>query len=150
MKVTQITPLNRKKDNMPYWKVQLEGKELPLLDFEQPSYNVGDDMPEDGIKMHQSGNYYMPNRAKPGGSSAPKGEKYWTPKPKDPADRVSIERQSTGKMATDIYVHSTETGVPWNPDLWRKIFRDLLEIMGKEGKLISEAVDAGAVITEEQ
>ncbi len=105
MKVTQITPLNRKKDNMPYWKVQLEGKELPLLDFEQPTYSEGDDMPEDGIKLHQSGNYYMPNKGQSSQGASKPAPKPWAKSNWTPKNDDDIMLQVAFKGAIELETH---------------------------------------------
>ena len=72
-----------------------------------------------------------------------KQTKTW--KPRSPEETHSIERQTKVKETGEEYRHCTESGVPWNADLYREIYRDIAEVMARDGLLVNEAKKMGAV-----
>ena len=120
MKVTAINEFQRKKDNKTYWRVSFEGDEIPLLTFSKPEYSEGIDIPKENLTLSGDGKYYtMPT--KKGGETTRKSYG-------KSLEEIAITEANTtdrcNKMTTkDIYVHCTESGTPFDTELWDKIHK---------------------------
>lgn len=95
MKVTNIQKLQRTSDNKPYWRMELEGKELPLLTFSLPSQKEGDDIAEDAIEKGKGDYWQFKRQPKP-----------YQGKPSQfPKDDTAIIAEVAFKGAIDLWTH---------------------------------------------
>ena len=143
MKVSNITPYERRKDNKPYWKVDFEEVDIPLITYLEPWFEIGSEIPKEKLKRTGDGKFYT--YSKDDGDKAPRTQKT-TPKSytADPAKMESIELQNNKNNAVQLYCHVTEPAVPFNKDLLKDIFREV-QTLGNENYLVKEAKKMGAV-----
>ena len=143
MKVTTITPRNRKSDNKEYWDVKLEGSELPLLMYTKPEFAEGTDLSDSSLQTSANGKYYTFKKAsgdKPQSSKQPYGGKH-----SDKDSEVESSKRCALMQATDIYTHCTDSSIPFDDDYFKRIYKVCSSLIGIDSPLVEEAKKMGAV-----
>ena len=119
-----------KKTQKPYWAIELEGTDRPMLLWTKPQFNEGDDIPEEDIELKgKEGNQYWAFKA----TSTPKtesrkGSKSYTA---DPQKIESIEFQNARNNAVTLYCQVTKQGDEFDNALLTKLYK-ACETLGKD------------------
>lgn len=136
MKVLEIKDFKRKSDNKPYWRVELEGSEIPLLSFSKPEFAIGTEIDVGNLKASKDGKYYTLIRPKEEGTTTRKSYG------KSPEEMESIERQVDKKIASELYRHHISPDVPFDKAELTKIY-NACHSLGKN-PIVEEAKKMGA------
>ena len=114
------------------WAVTLAKKDgapskVPLVETEQPNYNIGDSLPfEVTLIKPDKGNWYYKRKGTPSQVSSPKEA---TRKPyRSPEESNAIERQVDKKVAAELYGYHMEKGTPFNAVLYNEIYKVVHQI----------------------
>jgi len=109
MKVTKIETRQRKADNSTYYRLTLEGLELPVLQDTKPSFKEGDELPYQPEKAYNN-KYYLPPKdyipVSPSAETPAQGE---APRGKKPADNWESEIWTTKRCCLMQAVDLTKT-----------------------------------------
>ena len=130
MKALNITKATSKKTQKPYWAIELEGEERPMLLWNTPQFNEGDDIPKESLELKgKEGNQYWTFVKTPTSKSEPKkGGKSYTA---DPQKIESIEFQNARNNAVILYCQVTKQGDEFNNSLLTKLYK-ACETLGKD------------------
>ena len=154
MKVVNIEEL-KKTDGSSYWQVTLPKKDgtpskSPLVEWEKPTYNIGDELPYQVILMKpETERWYYKRREeattqpKTGDAIKDTGRKFYG---KTPEEQASIERQVDKKIAAELYRHHVSSETPFDKAELVKIY-NACHSLGKN-PVVEEAKKMGAVENE--
>jgi len=143
MKVTDIKKYTRQKDSKEYWRVALEGDELPLLTFNEPTFEVGAELSRDSMKiMGKEGSQYY-GFAKKEERPASGRQSYGKHSNKD--SEVESSKRCALMQATEIYKHCTDASIPFDKELFRGLCSECKKVLGLDNPLVEAAKKEGAV-----
>lgn len=143
MKVTEIKPYTRQSDKKKYWRVALEGEEMPLLTFNEPTFEVGAELSKDSFKvMGKEGSQYYGFAKK---EERPQAGKQSYGKHSDKDTEVETSKRCALMQATEIYKHHIDADVPFDKDALTAIYKTCSQLIGVDNPLVEEAKKLGAV-----
>ena len=142
MKVTEIKQYTRQKDNKKYWRVTLEGDDIPLLTFNEPTFAIGAELSRDSLKImgKEDSQYY--GFAKKEERPQPGKQTYGKHSDKD--SEIESSKRCALMQATDLYIHCTDAATPFDKDLFGTICKECKSQLGLDNPLVEEAKKLGA------
>ena len=143
MKITEIKEYTRKSDSKKYWRVALEGDEIPLLTFNEPTFEVGAELSKDSMKlMGKEGSQYYGFAKK---EERPQTTKQPYGKHSEKDSETESSKRCALMQATELYNYSRDSGTPFDKEQFIDISKVCKHELGLDSPLVAAIKKEGGV-----